>query len=320
MAVTIGSITTGKARTTGLLDDRGNYDASGNTFPTTGGSGVDGAIMKGDLWRISVAGTLGGTLANVGDELRALVDTPGQTAGNWGLINTGLGAAVARIPSADEKAAFCGTSGVTPSASNPFTDSADDRLITNVADVTAAEAASGTDILLIYVKSLDNSYRYLAAGSAYTVDHLNVLSTAEGGNSRWLGIGPHYIYDGLTLHIKAPEVIAAVTGALSVAQCSGTSINNYGQGAANTQTLPTCAPGLNGLATIITTGMGAFSLKPASGEIIILDGTALAADHKVSLATPALGDGFSFIGAKNGVGTYVWIVRTVQGVSSDGGT
>lgn len=71
----------------GLLDDRGNYDASSNAFPTTGGSGTSGAIKKGDLWLISAAGTLGGTAVAVKDTIRALVDTPGQTSGKWGIIN-----------------------------------------------------------------------------------------------------------------------------------------------------------------------------------------------------------------------------------------
>jgi len=77
--------------TTGLLDDRGNYDASGNAFPSTGGSGISGAIKKGDLWYISVAGTLGGTAVSIGASVRALVDTPGQTAGNWSVLSNGVG-------------------------------------------------------------------------------------------------------------------------------------------------------------------------------------------------------------------------------------
>ena len=44
----------------GLLDYRGGYDASSNVFPSSGGSGTAGAVMKGDMWVISVAGTLGG--------------------------------------------------------------------------------------------------------------------------------------------------------------------------------------------------------------------------------------------------------------------
>lgn len=75
----------------GLLDDRGNYDASTNLFPATGGSGVAGAVMKGDLWYISVTGTLGGSSVPVGASVRALADTPGQTAGNWSVLNVGIG-------------------------------------------------------------------------------------------------------------------------------------------------------------------------------------------------------------------------------------
>lgn len=75
----------------GLIDDRGNYDASGNVFPSSGGSGSAGAILKGDLWLISVAGTLGGTAVNVGDQVRALVDTPGQTSSNWAISEANIG-------------------------------------------------------------------------------------------------------------------------------------------------------------------------------------------------------------------------------------
>jgi hypothetical protein len=71
----------------GVLSYRGAYDASTNLFPSTGGSGVLGAIMKGNMWIISVAGTLGGNAVFVGDSIIANVDTPGQTAGNWNIIS-----------------------------------------------------------------------------------------------------------------------------------------------------------------------------------------------------------------------------------------
>lgn len=79
------------AATVGLLDDRGNYDASVNTFPASGGSGTAGAVVKGDLWTISVGGTLGGVAVTAGDVVRALVNTPGQTAGNWAVTENNLG-------------------------------------------------------------------------------------------------------------------------------------------------------------------------------------------------------------------------------------
>lgn len=76
---------------TGLLDYRGSYDASTNLFPATGGSGLVGAILSGDFWICSVAGTLGGTPVTLGDLIIAIVDTPWQTAGNWDLIENTLG-------------------------------------------------------------------------------------------------------------------------------------------------------------------------------------------------------------------------------------
>ena len=76
---------------TGVLDDRGNWDASGNMFPSTGGSGIGGAILKGDLWFVSVGGILGITPVIIGDNFRALVDSPGQIAANWNILNSGLG-------------------------------------------------------------------------------------------------------------------------------------------------------------------------------------------------------------------------------------
>lgn len=74
----------------GILDYRGGYDASVNTFPTSGGSGTAGAISKGDMFIISIAGTLGGTAVQVGDSLIASVDTPAQTASNWNILNSNI--------------------------------------------------------------------------------------------------------------------------------------------------------------------------------------------------------------------------------------
>ena len=74
----------------GLLDYRGGYDASGNTYPVAGGSGTAGAVLKGDMWIISVAGTLGGEAVQVGDSIIANVDTPAQTASNWSHLNANI--------------------------------------------------------------------------------------------------------------------------------------------------------------------------------------------------------------------------------------
>lgn len=78
----------------GLWDDRGNFDASGGAYPTSaaGGSGAAGAVLKGDIWTISVAGTLPtGQVVEVGDTVRALVDTPGNTQANWAIAQNNIG-------------------------------------------------------------------------------------------------------------------------------------------------------------------------------------------------------------------------------------
>jgi hypothetical protein len=75
-----------------LLDDRGNFDASGGAYPSSGGSGAAGAILKGDLWTISVAGTLPtAQVVEVGDVVRALINTPGNTQGNWAITQNNIG-------------------------------------------------------------------------------------------------------------------------------------------------------------------------------------------------------------------------------------
>lgn len=65
----------------GLYYDAGNYDASVGTFPTTIFDGSP--VTKGATFNVSVAGTLGGVSYAQGESFRALVDTPGQTTGNW---------------------------------------------------------------------------------------------------------------------------------------------------------------------------------------------------------------------------------------------
>ena len=81
-------VTTKAQSVSGLLNYRGSYDASVNSYPATGGSGTAGVILKGDSWTISVAGTLGGVAVVPGDLLISQVNTPGQTASNWDIIET----------------------------------------------------------------------------------------------------------------------------------------------------------------------------------------------------------------------------------------
>ena len=75
----------------GLLDDRGNYNPTATSaYPTTGGSGASGAILKGDLWAISADGNVNGIAVTVGDTIRALADNPAQVNANWAITQNNL--------------------------------------------------------------------------------------------------------------------------------------------------------------------------------------------------------------------------------------
>ncbi len=74
----------------GLLDYRGGYNASVNAYPSSGGSGTGGAILKGDMWVVSVAGTIDGHDIHAGDSLIANDDTPGQTTAKWNTVQSNL--------------------------------------------------------------------------------------------------------------------------------------------------------------------------------------------------------------------------------------
>lgn len=78
----------------GLLDDRGSYDPTiTSAYPTSAdnGSGVDGAVLKGDIWFFSADGIVGTKTVKTGYSVRALEDDPGQDETKWDILNVGLG-------------------------------------------------------------------------------------------------------------------------------------------------------------------------------------------------------------------------------------
>ena len=77
------------------------------------------------------------------------------------------------------------------------------------ADVTAAEAAGRPDEVC-YVQTLKTFYDYLAAGSAYTVDHTTVLSTGNDENTRWIARA------GLYAEIGSVNTIVCHAGSVTV--------------------------------------------------------------------------------------------------------
>lgn len=119
--------------------------------------------------------------------------------------------------------------------------------------------------------------------------------------------------------LLSTEVVQAATDTLSASECYGTIINNYGQSAANTQTLPAAAAGLSFMAIVGTSGMGALHFKANTGDKIYLDGTALDDADKVSCATPAVGNCAAFFCFQTGSGAYDWYCNSIQGTWTDGG-
>ena len=159
---------------TGLWDDRGSYDASTNLFPATGGSGSSGAVLKGDIWTVSVAGTLGGTAVKVGDTVRALVDAPGQTAANWALMQGDLGYTPLNSAAATNHGVLLGT-GSSAITALVFTDGqlligqtgADPQAKTLSGDATLSAAGALT---LASTAVTPGSYGSASSVATYTVD------------------------------------------------------------------------------------------------------------------------------------------------------
>lgn len=139
----------------GLLDFRGWYDASVNTFPAAGWSGTAGAILKWDTWAISVAGTLWGVAIQVWDVILATVDTPGQTTGNWTKLNTN----VSYVPEdvANKETTALDTSTTKYPCNNVVKVAVDGKLSTT-SKATGAEVDTGTDdAKFVTAKAMEDS-------------------------------------------------------------------------------------------------------------------------------------------------------------------
>lgn len=97
------------AAVTGLLDYRGDWDATIGEFPPDGssGSGTGGAVLKADVWFIQAgtSGTLDGVDVSAGDLIIAKIDSPGNNAANWQFLPKAL---VAAPPPAGETTVYYG--------------------------------------------------------------------------------------------------------------------------------------------------------------------------------------------------------------------
>ncbi|MDZ4726212.1 MAG: phage tail protein [Leptospira sp.] len=177
------------AASVGFLKDRGNYDASSNLFPSTGGSGPSGTIEKGNLWTISVAGTLGGTAVTIGDVVRSLVDSPGQTSSNWAIGENNFGYVAENSANKNQNSGYAGldSSGNFVQNSDKLPEGSTNLFFTTaraIASVlTGYSATSGTisasDSILQAIQKI--GYFIANIGSSILNQALTGLSLATGG-------------------------------------------------------------------------------------------------------------------------------------------
>jgi hypothetical protein len=115
------------------------------------------------------------------------------------------------------------------------------------------------------------------------------------------------------------EITKSSTATLTAAECKGTVINNLGQTAETTLTLPTCEAGLNFLLQVSTSGAGAVHIKAGASDKHYFDGVTLDDGDKVSISTPAVGDCFAMTAIQTGESSWDWMTSTVSGYAIDGG-
>jgi len=156
------------SKVAGLIDFRGFH--TGTAYPTTGGSGVSGAVVKGDMWIISTNCTIGTEPFNAGDSLIALQDTPAQTAGNWGRLQSNIGYTAENVAKKVQ------------AISVSITDYPSCNAVKLVTDTKQATLVSGTNIKTVNGASLVGSGD---VGITISTPIINTITTPCGG----MGVG-----------------------------------------------------------------------------------------------------------------------------------
>jgi hypothetical protein len=191
---------------------------------------------------------------------------------------------------------------------------------TNFGTFTAGLTSKATPVGADIVPLSDSAASGAEKGLSWTNLLAGVLSYIQGGN---LNLGSNSLSAG-SVNIGAAglapaEILVAATGSLTANQMGSGIANNYGQTVANTQTLPACAANLRKTFIVGTSGMGAFNIKPAGSNVMILDGITLTAAHKASDATPVVGDYLSCYSFQTGASAWEWICATGSCTWTDGG-
>lgn len=114
-------------------------------------------------------------------------------------------------------------------------------------------------------------------------------------------------------NFSAKRVTKTATGTLTLEECMGCVIDNYGQTASMTLTIPAAASTISFKFEVVTTGHAVY-MKAGTGDKHYLDGVALDDGDKVGIASPALGDCLYVEGMRTGATSYD--LRSSSGVGA----
>jgi hypothetical protein len=116
-----------------------------------------------------------------------------------------------------------------------------------------------------------------------------------------------------TIRALSKEIIKASSGSLSAAEVAGTLINNYGQAAAVTLTLPTCAAGMSFVVILGTTYANYYRIDPAATDSVFLSGVTTGDGKYIGIASAVKGACITFMAFQTGSGAYDWLATGVNG-------
>lgn len=270
----------------GLLDYRGVYNANTNVFPSTGGSGSSGAILKGDCWFIGEPGTLGGTPVNTGDLLIANTDTPGQTAGNWNVVEQNFGYTPENVANKDTDGALTANSDTKYASQKATKTYADTKLPLSYLD-TDGTLAANSDTRVASQRAtktyVDNGLNPINQSPMIKICRAlggTVLADPWWGNFGWVTQGLAMTSQRLHLHAVWLEKEATLTGiAFSLLTTGAYTASNY-----------------NGVGLYTYSGGTLTLVASSTNDGNIWKGTSFIINKKAFSSTYAASAGLYFIG------------------------
>jgi len=276
---------------------RGGWSAAGGLYPTTGGSGPAGAVAAGDWWYITVGGTLNTTPVNAGDQIFALVATPGQTDANWLAVGEhvssvfGRNGAVVATSGDYSFSLISGTAAYTQGGTGLTASGTSGNLLTSTGSgwVSAAPVIPSVFGRTGAITAATNDYSFSQISGTAAVSQGGTGITAPGvagnvltsdGAGNWTSAAPSA--GSVTSVFGRTGAVVATSGDYSFSQISGTAaVTQGGTGLTSTtinqllyssaaNTIAGLATANNAILGTDATGVPGFvGASPSQGQIII---------------------------------------------------